>query len=252
MLVVVSPAKKMDFQTPSDIKEFETPRFLDKAKELAKELKKKSPQDLQKLMGISETLAELNVKRYQTFKPPFSLSNAKQAGLAFQGDTYQGLKFHELDKAHRSFAQKHLRILSGLYGLLGPLDLIQPYRLEMGTKFGIQGSSNLYQVWKEQLTSELNKELKGQKALVNCASNEYFSAIDTTKLKAPVITPVFKEEKNGKLKIISFNAKRARGMMARYIIDNKIKDPADLKRFAEDGYSYNEKLSDEHTFTFTR
>lgn len=252
MLVVVSPAKRMDFQTPTDIKEFETPKFLDKTKELIKELKKQGPQDLQNLMGISEKLAELNVNRFKSFKTPFSPANAKQAGLAFQGDTYQGLEFHEFNKTQRAFAQKHLRILSGLYGLLGPLDLIQPYRLEMGTKFATKGHKDLYSVWKEEVTEALNKDLKGQKALVNCASNEYFSAIDQKKVKAPIITPVFKEEKNGKLKIISFNAKRARGMMAKFIVENKLKEPAELKKFSMDRYKFNKALSDDATYTFTR
>lgn len=252
MIVVVSPAKKMDFQGPSEINEHDTPLFLDKAKTLVKELKKKSPADLQELMGISDKLAELNVNRYKNFKTPFSLANAKQAALAFQGDTYQGLEFHDLTKTQRGFAQKRLRILSGLYGVLRPLDLIQPYRLEMGVKFGLNDAKNLYELWKKDVTEELNKSLKGQKALVNCASNEYFGAVDVAKLKVPVVTPVFKEEKNGKLKIISFNAKRARGMMARFIIENKIQNPEDLKKFSMDGYKFNKELSDETTFTFTR
>ncbi|MCO4754814.1 MAG: peroxide stress protein YaaA [Bacteriovoracaceae bacterium] len=252
MLVVVSPAKKLDFQTPSDLAEYETPLFIDEAKLLIKDLKKKSSQDLQKLMGISENLAELNVKRFNTFKPPFTPTNAKQAGLAFQGDTYQGLEFHDFNKSQRNFAQKHLRILSGLYGILRPLDLMQAYRLEMGTKFGAAGASDLYGFWKEKITEKLNEDLKGQKALVNCASNEYFKAVDTKALKAQVVTPIFKEEKNGKLKIISFNAKRARGMMAKFIIENKLKDPNDLKKFNMDNYKFDPELSDETNFTFTR
>ncbi len=252
MLVVVSPAKKLDFQTPTDLTEYEGPLFLDKSKELVKELKKKTRPELQKLMGISESLADLNVKRFNSFKTPFSTSNAKQAGLAFQGDTYQGLEFHTFNKTQRSYAQKHLRILSGLYGVLRPLDLMQAYRLEMGTKFGIKGQKDLYQFWRETITQRLNEDLKGTKALVNCASNEYFKAVDTKSLNAPVITPIFKEEKNGKLKIISFNAKRARGMMAKFIIENKIKEPEGLKDFCEDNYKFDPKLSDEYNFTFTR
>lgn len=252
MLVVVSPAKRMDFQTPTDISEHEQPKFLDKASELVKELKKKKPTDLEKLMGISEKLAKLNADRFKSFKTPFSPTNAKIAGLAFQGDTYQGLEFHEFNKSERSFAQKHLRILSGLYGVLGPLDLIQPYRLEMGTKFGIGENKDLYGVWKHDITKALNEDLKGKRALINCASNEYFNAVDTKALKAPVITPVFKENKNGKLKIISFNAKRARGMMAKYIIENKLKNPEEIKTFAMDNYKFNKGLSDERNYVFTR
>ena len=252
MLVAVSPAKRMDFQTPIDFEGFEQPQFLDTTKVLVKELKKKRPEDLQSLMAISEKLADLNVKRFQNFKTPFTPLNAKPAGMAFQGDTYQGLEFHSLNKAQRSFAQKHLRILSGLYGLLRPLDLIQPYRLEMGTKFGTKGHKDLYELWQDNITSALNKDLKGQKALVNCASNEYFSAIDTSKIKKPIITPVFKEEKNGKLKIISFNAKRARGMMAKFIIQERLKEPKDLKAFSMDRYSFQAELSDESSYTFTR
>lgn len=252
MLVVVSPAKRMDFQTPNEIKEHEQPKFLKNSKELISELKKLTPAQIGKLMGISEKLADLNAQRYQSFKTPFTLANAKQAGLAFQGDTYQGLEFHLFNKSQRDFAQKHLRILSGLYGLLGPLDLIQPYRLEMGTKFGIKGNKDLYALWRDEITKALNSELAGQKALVNCASNEYFSAVNTKEVKAPIITPVFKEEKNGKLKIISFNAKRARGMMAKFVIENKLKKPEQLKEFAEDRYQFNSELSDDTTFTFTR
>ncbi len=252
MLIVVSPAKRMDFQPPNELEAGEQPRFLPKTKQLVKELKKKTPEDLQKLMGISEKLGQLNYDRFQSFKTPFSLKNAKQAGLAFQGDTYQGLEFFKFNKSERTFAQKSLRILSGLYGVLGPMDLIQPYRLEMGTKFGIKGSKDLYDVWQEDVTEALNDDLKGHKALVNCASSEYFSAVDVKKLKKPVITPVFKEEKNGKLKIISFNAKRARGMMAKFIIENKLKDPEEIKAFNLDHYKFNEELSDETTFTFTR
>lgn len=252
MLVVVSPAKRMDFQAPTPIEEFETPQFLNQAKALAKELQKKSSKDLQKLMGVSEKLADLNVNRFKSFKTPFTPGNAKQAGLAFQGDTYQGLEFHDFNKAQRTFAQRHLRILSGLYGVLRPLDLIQPYRLEMGTKFGIKGKSDLYQVWKQEITDSLNEDLKGQKALVNCASQEYFGAIDQERLRTPLITPVFKEGKNGKLKIISFNAKRARGMMAKFIIEQKCKKPEDLKTFQMDRYQFRPELSDKQTYTFTR
>lgn len=252
MLIVVSPAKRMDFQTPNQLESGEQPRFLSKASQLVKELKKMGPEELQELMGISEKLGQLNYDRFQSFKTPFSLKNAKQAGLAFQGDTYQGLEFFKFNKSERNFAQKSLRILSGLYGVLAPMDLIQPYRLEMGTKFGIKGNKDLYGVWKDEVTMALNEDLKGHKALVNCASNEYFGAVDVALLKKPVITPVFKEEKNGKLKIISFNAKRARGMMAKFIIENKLKDPEDLKAFDLDNYQFNEELSDETTLTFTR
>jgi len=252
MLVVVSPAKKLNFETDAPTTDFSTPDFLDKSNKLIKDLRKLSEEDIAKLMKLSPALSKLNFDRYKSFKTPFSLKNAKQAAYAFKGDTYIGLDFESFNKSQIDYSQKHFRILSGLYGLLRPLDLIQPYRLEMGTRFGIESSSNLYQVWKDEITETLNTELEKAKVLVNLASKEYFSAIDFKNLNGEVITPVFKQEKNGVLKIISFNAKRARGMMGQYIMKNKIKNKEDLKSFDMDGYKFMEKLSNEFEFVFVR
>lgn len=252
MLIVVSPAKKLDFETESPTTEFSTPDFLDTSKKLIKDLKKLNSEDISKLMKISKTLGDLNFTRFQSFKTPFTLKNAKQAAYAFKGDTYVGLDFDSFNKAEVKYSQKHFRILSGLYGLLRPLDLIQPYRLEMGTSFGIGNSKNLYGVWKDSITEKLNTELKKEKVLVNLASKEYFSAIDFDNLNGQVITPVFKEKKNGVYKIISFNAKRARGLMSQYILKNKVDSVDKLKEFNLDKYKFNAKMSSDNEFVFTR
>lgn len=252
MLIVVSPAKKLNFEVPAPVETHTTPEFLDISKKLIKDLQKLNATDVSKLMKISEKLGELNFERFQTFKTPFTLKNSKQAAFAFKGDTYIGLDIESFSKKQLTYSQKHFRILSGLYGLLKPLDLIQPYRLEMGTNFGIQGSKNLYEVWKKTLTQKLKQELKKEKILINLASKEYFSAIDFDALDAKVITPVFKEKKNGVLKIISFNAKRARGLMSQYIIKNEVKTIDGLKDFNLDKYKYNKSLSKESELIFTR
>ena len=252
MMVIVSPAKKLDFDTDAPTTEHTTPEFLDTSKKLIKELKTLQADDVSKLMKISKPLGELNFNRFQSFKTPFNLKNAKQAAFAFKGDTYIGLDFESFNKKQIKYSQKHFRILSGLYGMLKPLDLIQPYRLEMGTRFGIKDSKNLYGVWKETLTSKLNKELSKEEFLVNLASKEYFSAIDFSLLDKEVITPVFKEKKNGVYKIISFNAKRARGLMSQYILKNEIKSIAGLKKFNLDRYKFNSEMSSEKELVFTR
>jgi cytoplasmic iron level regulating protein YaaA (DUF328/UPF0246 family) len=203
-------------------------------------------------MKLSDSLTELNVKRYQSFKTPFSLKNAKQAMFAFKGDTYVGLDADTMKEADINFAQKHLRILSGLYGLVCPLDLVQPYRLEMGTKFSCNGKKNLYEYWGETITEQLASLLKKEKTLINLASKEYFSAVKTKELSAQIITPVFKEKKGDDFKMVGFFAKKARGMMSRYIIDNRIKDPKEILNFDTDGYAYNKKLSTDLEPTFTR
>lgn len=251
MLCVISPAKKLDFTNAPQI-DGESPAFENKAKELIKELKKLKIDDIAKLMKLSDNLSELNFNRYQSFKFPINKNNSKPAAFVFQGDTYQGLEFAKLNKASQIYAQKSLRILSGLYGILKPLDLMQEYRLEMGTRFAINDKKNLYQFWKTEVTNQLNNDLKAHKALVNCASNEYFDCVDKNQIKTTIITPVFKENKNGVLKIISFNAKRARGMMAKYIIENKITEPSDLKKFNVDNYKFDPKLSTQTDFVFTR
>lgn len=252
MLIVVSPAKKLDFEHIAPTDDFTTCEYLEKSNKLIKELKRLSSEEIAKLMKLSTSLAELNYTRYHNFKTPFSLKNAKQAAYAFKGDTYVGLDFESFNKTQVNYAQKHLRILSGLYGLLKPLDLIQPYRLEMGTRFKALGEKNLYGVWKSVLTRDLNRELKKEKVLVNLASKEYFCAIDSKELDAKIITPVFMEEKNGQFKIISFNAKRARGMMSQYILKNKVEKVEDLKKFDMDNYKFNKNLSEGNEFVFTR
>lgn len=252
MLIVVSPAKKLDFEHFAPTDEFSTPKYLETSNKLVKELKKLSSEDIGKLMKLSDNLAQLNYTRFHNFKTPFTLKNAKQAAYAFKGDTYVGLDFESFNKSQVKYAQQHLRILSGLYGILRPLDLIQPYRLEMGTKFKALGEKNLYGIWKKNLTHDLNQELKKEKILVNLASKEYFSAIDFNQLNAKVITPVFMEKKNGQYKIISFNAKRARGMMSQFILKNKLKELDELKAFDMDNYKFNSKLSEQNELVFTR
>lgn len=252
MLVIVSPAKKLDFDSESPYEDYVEPKFIDKSKMLIKDLKKCSSDEISKLMKLSPALTELNVNRYKTFKTPFTPKNSKQAIYSFKGDTYVGLDAETLTKAQIKYAQGHLRILSGLYGVLSPLELIQPYRLEMGTKFSCNGKKNLYEFWKEDLTNELNSILKKEKVLVNCASSEYSGAVDFSSLNADVITPVFKDKKNDQYKIIGLFAKRARGMMARFIIENKISKIEDLKNFDGDGYKYNSTMSNDSEFVFTR
>jgi cytoplasmic iron level regulating protein YaaA (DUF328/UPF0246 family) len=252
MLVIVSPAKKLDFESSAPTDEFVGPKFINKSKKLITELKKRKPAEISKLMKLSEGLTELNVQRYKDFKTPFTIKNSKQAMFAFMGDTYVGLNASTMNKTQIKYAQGHLRILSGLYGILSPLDLIQPYRLEMGTKFPCEGSKNLYEFWKTDLTNEVNSILKKEKVLINCASNEYSGAIDFSKLEGRVITPVFKQKKGDEFKVVGLFAKRARGMMARFVIDNKIKNIEDLKSFDVDGYKYSASKSSENEFVFTR
>lgn len=252
MLVIVSPAKKLDFENECSIEEQTEPAFISKTNTLAKELKKLNSTDIGKLMKLSSKLSELNFERFQLFKNKFNPSSSKQAAFAFNGDTYTGLDINSLNKKEIKVAQKKLRILSGLYGLLKPLDLIQPYRLEMGTKFKFNEYKNLYDFWSEDVTNEINKDLKKEKYLINCASNEYFNVIEKNQLSGKVITPVFKELRNGEYKIISFSAKKARGMMANYIIKNNLKNVEDLKGFNMDKYKFNKKLSSEEEFVFTR
>lgn len=254
MLTLISPAKTLDFETPPSTRKATQPRFIERSAELVEDARAMAPDDIRELMGVSEQLAELNHQRFMNWGLPFSLDNAKQAVLAFRGDVYTGLDADTLNGGQFNFAQKHLRILSGLYGLLRPLDLMQPYRLEMGLKFANRGGKNLYEFWGGEITEELNRELKksGSKVLVNLASNEYFKAVQPRALDAEIITPVFKDLKSGKYKIISFYAKKARGQMARFIIDNELNDPAGLKKFNIDGYRYNKNESTARELVFTR
>jgi len=254
MLIVLSPAKTLDYETPPQTKKTTQPELLARSAELVEDARKLSPAGIGKLMGISDKLAELNHRRFMNWGEPFSLDNAKQAVLAFKGDVYTGLEADTMSAEDLAYAQKHLRILSGLYGVLRPLDLMQPYRLEMGLKFANRGGANLYEFWGADITNQLNRQLRALKSevLVNLASNEYFRAVQTRALNAEIITPVFKDMKGGKYKVISFFAKKARGQMARYIIDQRLEDVVGIKKFREDGYRYNKAESTAREWVFTR
>ncbi|MDX1766836.1 MAG: peroxide stress protein YaaA [Arenibacter troitsensis] len=243
MKIVISPAKSLDFESKLPTKKFSQPYFIKEAEQLNKVLAKKKPKALAELMGISANLAELNWERNQQFSVPFTETNARPAIYAFNGDVYQGLDAYTLAAEKLEPLQEKLRILSGLYGVLKPLDLMQPYRLEMGTQLKIGRKKNLYEFWKKQITDYLNSELEDNELFLNLASNEYFGAVDEKQLKVPVITPIFKDWKNDNLKIISFFAKKARGTMVRYILDTDAKTLDDVKGFDRDGYLY----SKEHT-----
>ena len=240
MLTILSPAKSLDFKNPIKVKKHTLPEFyLDSAKLIA-DLKKLPPQQVASLMGLSDKLAALNVGRYRDWSKKFTLENSRQAIFAFNGDVYDGFDVASLSPRDLNFAQDHLRILSGLYGILRPMDLMQPYRLEMGTALKNARGKDLYAFWGTAITKALEKILDGQKrpVLLNLASEEYFKSIQAGSLKCPIISPVFQDAKDGRYKIISFFAKRARGLMARYVIENRIQDPADLIDFNLDGYSY--------------
>lgn len=254
MLILVSPAKTLDFESAPLIADNTQPQFLDHSQELIDQLKKMPATKVGKLMHISDKLATLNADRYKTWKQPLKPGKAKQSIFAFQGDVYIGLAASTMKKRDLQFAQKHLRILSGLYGVLRPLDLMLPYRLEMGTKLVNKRGQNLYHFWGDNVTDSLNDELAEQKSpiVVNLASNEYFKVVNKHKLTTDLISPVFKDKKNGEYKLISFFAKKARGMMARYIIDNRINKADDLKGFDTAGYKYSKKLSTEKEPVFTR
>ena len=229
------------------------PKFLEEAETLNAKLERKSKKALRDLMNISASLADLNYQRYKEFNTPFNKSNARPAIYAFAGDVYQGLEAYSISEEKIDLLQDTVRILSGMYGVLRPLDLIQPYRLEMGTDLKIQRKKNLYEFWGDSVTQALNEELNEDETFLNLASQEYFKVIDPKKLKVPVISPVFKDFKNGELKIISFFAKKARGSMARYVIDNNTKTLRGLKGFDYDGYSYSEKYTEnEHEPVFIR
>ncbi len=254
MLIVLSPAKTLDYETAPVTGVHSQPRFLDSAETLIGELRQLTPPQVSELMGISDKLGDLNFGRYLEWSRPFTPDNAKQAALAFKGDVYTGLDAEHLSEKALVWAQDHLRILSGLYGVLRPLDLMQPYRLEMGTRFANSRGPNLYEFWGTAITEALNNDLAGDEhpVLINLASNEYFKAVDKKKLNAEIITPVFKDWKNGKYKVISFYAKKARGMMARYIINKRLTDPEKLKDFDMDGYRYNAAMSGPREWVFVR
>lgn len=254
MLLIISPAKKLDFESENLSPSTSSPRFLAQSKKLARDAKKLKSQDLRALMGISEQLADLNVARFKAFKTPFSPANARPAIDAFQGDVYLGFDAKTLDDAGRDFANNHMRILSGLYGLLNPLDLIQAYRLEMGIRFANERGKNLYEFWGDRIAKAVDKDLKGHdsRVLINLASNEYFKAVPVKLIKATVITPVFQDVKDGRARVVSFLAKKARGMMARYIVDNRIDEPESLKKFTGGGYCFDVDASNDSRWIFKR
>jgi len=252
MKIVISPAKSLNFEKELPTTQFTQPSFLKESRQVHKVLKQQSPKDLSDLMTISDKLADLNWQRNKDWKTPFTPENARPAVYTFDGDVYTGLDAYTIPVEKLDVLQDKLRILSGLYGILHPLDLMQAYRLEMGTKLPIGDKKNLYEFWKTTLTHSLNKELKKDELFINLASNEYFSAIDTKALKVPVITPDFKDYKDGKLKMISFFAKKARGMMVRYIIDTNAETIDDLKGFNYEGYQFDANLSKGNHLVFTR
>lgn len=254
MLVVISPAKNLDYDTPVNTSEHTQPVMLKDAEQLIKRCKRLAPQEIGSLMSISDKLADLNAQRYNDWTLPFTEDNSRQAMFAFNGDVYTGLEAATLSEDDVEYAQKHLRILSGLYGVLKPLDLMQAYRLEMGTKLDTRRGRNLYEFWGDSITKNINTALEeqGDNVLINLASNEYFKSVVPKKLKGDIFTPVFKDKKNGQYKIISFFAKKARGLMARYIIQNQVSDVAGLKSFDSAGYYFSEELSKGNELVFLR
>lgn len=243
MKIIISPAKSLDFERPVPAVSYSLPLFLEETQKLNEVLAKKKPRSLARLMGISEALADLNWQRNQDFELPFTPENSRQAVYAFNGDVYQGLDVYTLDEDHLDYLQESLRILSGLYGILRPMDLIQPYRLEMGTTLRYNKNKNLYEFWTKKITKALNEDLSDDELFVNLASKEYFKAVDTDRLKTQIVTPHFKDWNKGQLKVLSFYAKRARGSMVRFLIETKAQTLEDLKAFDYDNYRYSE----EHT-----
>ena len=253
MLIVLSPAKRLDFSEPDPALPATTRRFVEDTASLAVTARRQTKADLRRLMGISEDLARLNQERFKAFDPA-ALDTGVQAAFAFAGDVYQGLEARTLDEPGLAFAQDHLRILSGLYGLLRPLDRIQPYRLEMGVRLRTRRGQSLYDFWGDRISKQLNADLDGHvhRMVVNLASQEYFGAIDAKALKVPVVTPHFREGKDGESRIISFYAKKARGTMARFAVDERIDDPEALKSFDHDGYRFDKAASTETDWIFIR
>ncbi|MFH4967851.1 peroxide stress protein YaaA [Gaetbulibacter sp. M240] len=252
MKLVLSPAKSLDYESELPTNQFTEPQFLEQSERLNKILKKKSAKGLSKLMNISDALGQLNYERNQEWELPFTQANSRPAVYAFNGDVYKGLDAYTIPGDKINTLNNTVRILSGLYGVLRPSDLIQPYRLEMGTKMAIGTKKNLYEFWKKDITKALNEELENDEVFLNLASNEYFKAIDKKALKVPVVDITFKDFKNGKYKIISFFAKEARGLMARYVVDHDAKTVDDLKGFNYGGYSYSEDLSKPNDLVFIR
>lgn len=253
MLMVISPAKTLDYESPLATERYTQPDFLDDACELVDQLKELEPHQISNLMSISDKLGQLNAERFQNWHTPFTPENARQAVLAFKGDVYTGLDAESFSEQDLEFAQNHLRMLSGLYGVLKPLDLMQPYRLEMGTRFENKRGKDLYEFWGSKITEEINRLLAADDGvLVNLASNEYFKAVRKKELDGRLVTPQFKDWKNGQYKMISFYAKKARGLMCRYAIQNRITQANDLKGFNLEGYYFSEDQSDNNNWVFLR
>ena len=254
MLTVISPAKTLDFESKPATPRFTQPQFLDHSQELIEQLREFSPAQISELMHVSDKIGGLNAARFGSWTPAFTPENAKQAIYMFNGDVYEGIDPHTLHPQHIHYLQQHVRLLSGLYGLLRPLDLMQAYRLEMGTPFANSRGKNLYEFWGDRLTTLLNHTLQQQASttLINLASQEYYKALHPQAIHANIITPVFKDQKNGQYKIISFYAKRARGLMVRYAAQHQISQPEQLKHFDYEGYAYNEAASSDNEWVFLR
>jgi cytoplasmic iron level regulating protein YaaA (DUF328/UPF0246 family) len=253
MLMVISPAKTLDYESPLATTTYTQPEFLESARELIDQLKELEPHQVSNLMSISDKLGQLNAERFRNWHTPFTPDDARQAILAFKGDVYTGLDAYQFSEDDFTFAQKHLRMLSGLYGILRPLDLMQPYRLEMGTRLNNTHGKDLYAFWGSKITDEINRLLSADDGvLVNLASNEYFKSVQTKNLGGRLLTPQFKDWKNGQYKIISFYAKKARGLMCQYAIRNRIAQAEDLKGFNLEGYYFSESQSDETNWVFLR
>ncbi|MEY0489385.1 peroxide stress protein YaaA [Proteus terrae] len=254
MLITISPAKTLDFESPLATTHFTQPELLKYSQQLIEECRKLSSSDIASLMKISDKLAGLNAARFGEWQPNFTPENARQAILAFKGDVYTGMQAELFSEDDFQFAQQHLRMLSGLYGVLRPLDLMQPYRLEMGIKLKNSKGSDLYQFWGNNITETLNKALEeqGDNILINLASDEYFKSVNPKKLNAEIVKPVFLDEKNGKYKVISFYAKKARGLMSRFIIQEKLTNKVQLKEFDLEGYQFNSAESEGNTLVFKR
>ena len=254
MLTIISPAKTLDYESPLATKRFTQPELLDKSSQLISVARKLTPAQISSLMGISDKLALLNAERFNDWQPDFNPDNARQAILAFKGDVYTGLQAEDFSEKDFDFAQGHLRMLSGLYGLLRPLDLMMPYRLEMGIRLENPQGANLYAFWGDLLTEKLNKLLaeQGDKVLINLASDEYFKAVKPAKLDGEIIKPVFLDQKNGKYKVISFYAKKARGLMSRFIIKERLSKVSQLQDFNLEGYEYDPARSAGNELVFTR
>ncbi|SCB75374.1 peroxide stress protein YaaA [Kosakonia oryziphila] len=254
MLILISPAKTLDYQSPLATTRFTRPELLDHSQQLINSARKLSAPQIKALMGISDKLADLNATRFHDWQPDFNPENARQAILAFKGDVYTGLQAETFSDADFDFAQQHLRMLSGLYGVLRPLDLMQPYRLEMGIRLENAKGKDLYQFWGDEITHKLNEAIaaQGDEIVINLASDEYFKSVKTQKLNARIIKPVFLDEKNGKFKVISFYAKKARGLMSRFIIENRLTKPEQLTGFNSEGYFFDREVSSQEELVFKR